>query len=367
MSFIMGGRQYVLPSLSPEMDEAFQKLHAGFLSNVPYDVRAFRAAAHKFFDSCIGDPGKHDSFFNCFTIIWQNMLQSHDRDAADGLWQLALEPALAWELAHAGNRIHKGTAFYFWGMTAILKGDLDRGYALMHQALEEDVRTHGTELPDTPSLALATLNFSKLAQAFRPWVLSKAAFLEREIATFGTARASTLSIESFKQKFLLNPPNRETVFLFSYVIARLLKLDEIPAYALRSGFVAQLELNLLFDLALVIDATIAPHNKPNWKFIEHAVCLASKQGLPLSLPQLQQANQAFNADFAGTLSKLLDGTFVLQDGSNVTGSAADLAIAYGIRNYGAHHVSSTDTIRDRYKEVRQALFNVLFASVDAFY
>jgi len=66
------------------------------------------------------------------------------------------------------------------------------------------------------------------------------------------------------------------------------------------------------------------------------------------------------------LSTILDGTFILPNLS-LTKFQRDVAVVYGLRNFGAHDVSSSNTIRERFLEIQQAVMNVLFATVDFLY
>ena len=36
------------------------------------------------------------------------------------------------------SRSATGTPFYFWGMTAILRGEIDRDYLFMHRSVKEN-------------------------------------------------------------------------------------------------------------------------------------------------------------------------------------------------------------------------------------
>ncbi|MFB0534490.1 MAG: hypothetical protein ACETWR_05870, partial [Anaerolineae bacterium] len=261
--------------------------------------------------------------------------------------------------------IHKGTPFYFWGMAAISRGELDLGYALMHQALEEDIRTHNTDHPQTPAFAFAVLDYDNVNQAFRHWPLSLAEFLDGFLTSYCTSLNRTLQLDEFRTRFLVNPPSLDVVFLFAYTLGRFFLLDRGPDYALRSGFAGQLETNLLFDLILVIDATIRAHNPGQRSFSMHAVFLSGQAKLGLNQQMLQeQVNQAFESDFEAALTNLLDRGFRFRDGSSPSPIAADLAIAYGLRNYGAHNVSSMPAVWQRFLDMRQSLFNVLFLAVE---
>jgi len=196
-------------------------------------------------------------FFNNFTILWQQLLESGRYKDAESLWEMALQPALDWEEQNEGTFIHKGTPLYFWGMTSILRGDLDQGYVLIHQALSEDYRAFGSSL-STPAFALVTLNYAKADQAFRRWVLQQAEFLEKQMAAYRQSYPQKLDLSDFRKRFLSDPLLLDAVFMFAYTLARLMRIDDIPNYALANPFVGQLEANLLFDITLAIDAAGLP-------------------------------------------------------------------------------------------------------------
>jgi hypothetical protein len=368
MGFIIAGQFFPLTGLLSAMDEGFQRLYAALLGNIPYDLKDFNQRAKDFFDcwpSNVG--GKHDKFFENFTFIWRRLLNSSNFKSAEEIWSLAVSAAQSWEADHPNASIHKGTPFYFWGMTAILNGELDRGYALMHQAVEEDVRMYGTQFPPSPAFALATLNSQKLDQAFRTWVLRKAALVDASIQKYCSISGTSFDLQSFQQKFLFQPPHRDTAFLFAYVLGRLIKLGEVPDYAKENDFTSQIQLNLLFDMTLVVDAAIAPHDIGHWGFIDYATFLSAQCKLGITKSDLSEANAAFRSDFGGTIEKLLANTFVLSSGNPITPLSRDLILSYGIRNFGAHHIKSITIIRQQFDIIMQAVFNSLFLTAENLY
>lgn len=141
------------------MDEAFDRLYAAYFGIVPLPWGEFTAAALQYFDNNVGTATAHDAYFNNFTVIWRSIVDAGRLSQAERVWVQALHPAQQWEQAHQGQRIHKGTPYYFWAVTALLRGDVDHGYLLVHQGVDEDVRTLGRPaliLRDTPSSASTT-------------------------------------------------------------------------------------------------------------------------------------------------------------------------------------------------------------------
>lgn len=367
MQFIMNGHVFTLEDLDDATNNAFVELHAAYLSNQPLDWADFEGAANAFFNRADNTAGLQDKFFTNFSVIWRNLLASGQHDAAEHIWQMALRPALNWESQNKGRFIHKGTPFYFWGMTSILRGDLDTGFSLIHQSVDEDCRTSAVKFPDTPGFAFATLNYTKTDQAFRDWVVFQAKKLAETIQSYCGLYGKSLTLDDFQKRFLINPPNMDTIFLFVYTLARLNHLQDVPNYALSSGFAGQLEMNLLFDLTLVLDAAVKAKNAAHWKFIDHVVYLSNIAGLGISEDKFKEINGEFNNDFDLTLATILNGGFKFKDGSLLTGISNDIAVAYGLRNRAAHNISSASTIWKEFGSIKQKLFNALFLTAEMLY
>jgi hypothetical protein len=311
-TLIIGGREINIGALGQPMDQAFDRLHAAHFGNALLPWEEFTAAALQYFDRNAGAATAQDAYFNAFTIIWQSILDAGRLDHAEHVWKRALEPAQQWEQAHQGQQIHKGTPYYFWAMTALLRGDLDHGYLLMHQAVEEDIRTSGQQAPDTPGYAFVTLNYNKVQQAFRQWVVEQATFFNDRITNYAATNQRALTIEDVKHRFIDAPPNVDTVFLLTYTIARLRKIGGLPDHVTNNPFAGQLQLNLLFDVTLVIDTAIKTKNQTRWKFIDHAEHLLARAGHQLTNQQLQDINAQFKSNFDPALHAALDGSLTVQ-------------------------------------------------------
>lgn len=367
---IIAGAQLPLENLSPAMDRAFDRLYGALLSSGTYRWDSFCEQAFKFLSDPGTGPHEHGLFFNNFTPSWNHHRRSARWAQAEAVWEDSVAMALQWE-TQTGQRVHKGTPYYFWGMTAILRGDLDRGYSLIHKALEDDIHFSGTPQPDLPALALATLNADKLDQAFRPWVLAKAEILITQLTDYCAAYSRVLTFSDVNSRFLQKASVIYPVFILAYVLGRLRKMNEAPQSVFDGQFASQLHLNLLFDLALVVDGAIAIHNTPqaggSKSFLDHAEALATKSGLQVTRQELRQANKAANQNVEQALSKLLDGIFQASPTNTLGGKERDLAVTYVVRNQGGHGVGPIPVVQSRANEVYRSVFRTLFWVIETFY
>ena len=200
--------------LGQSMDEAFDRLYDSLFGGVSPNLEDFREAALKYFDTVSGDSTRQDEYFVCFTPVWNFYLADGKRGDAEGLWRLALDPVLLWQNANPGQFIHKGTAYYFWAMTALLQGGIDRGYILMHQAFAEDCRTSGNPRPYTPAFAFVSLESDEPNQAFKDWVQEQARFLDGFVKDYSATFSRPFTIDEFRKRYLRNPPVIDAVSRF---------------------------------------------------------------------------------------------------------------------------------------------------------
>src|SRR5262249_52400454 len=127
-----------------------------------YDLDDFIGDVQPFFGTHVGDSEVHNNFFNNIRSLWETLRAAGRDSEAESVWLLALLAAAQWERDNEEKpAIHKGIPFYFYGAHCLLHGDLDFGYSLMHQALDEDIRLYGVKpgepLPPTPARAFVAL------------------------------------------------------------------------------------------------------------------------------------------------------------------------------------------------------------------
>lgn len=201
----------------------------------------------QYFDQTQNDA-RHNNFFENFTPPWGFFLRQGRHSAAEQLWISAFKITKDWELEKS-VRIHKGTLYYFWGVTCILAGDLDKGFLLMHGALEEDKITSSTEVLRKPAFMFVSLDDSKADQFFRPYVLKISQFVNQHLDEYCNTRGGKISLDHIRRTFLRDDDFIEILFHFVYAMSCLERLiEEIQTYSVESAFSAILYTNKLFNI-----------------------------------------------------------------------------------------------------------------------
>jgi hypothetical protein len=366
--FKIGEQVFQIEDLGESMNSQFLRLHESHFSGCGFSLIKFRTEALKFFDQNDGNHHAHDGFFNNFTIIWQPFINQGHFKNAERLWDLALNIAYEWENKNQNKRIHKGTPYYFWGVTCILNGDLEKGFLLMHQALEEDKKTHQTNTPRTPGYSFVTLDYKKQDQFFRPKVAEIAKFVDEKLNTYRCSRGGTLTLPDFKSKFLEECALQEVVFYFVFESFHLKKFfTEIEQRLTQNVFSSLLQANTIFTLCLIVDNVLKQKKPSQWKFSVLLEFLSSISSLNLDNQKIIELNGAFKNNFSNTLQSLLSSQYHFQDGTTPQPIEEDLAITYGFRNFGAHRIEQQPVVYQNFDEISGRILNALFFSVERLY
>jgi len=315
-----------------------------------------------------------DQFFDEFNEMWIDLLRRQRYEEAREIWKFVLDLASEWENNNKPNEIHKGTPYYCLGVTAILNNKLEDGFLFMHQALEEDKRTHHSKTPKTPAYFFVTLDYEQeqLSQYFIPRVKEIAQCLFERMEKYRTTRKGALDKNTFKTKFLECIDLSEEVFLFVYVLFKLKKLldpIETPSALRQNVFSSLLHAKSLFDICLVVEKVVEyknPNSKKKGvklKFTDELKFLSKETSLSLGKKKIRKLNDDFGDNFSGTLSNIIESKYPLLSKR----IEEDLAIAYGIRNFAAHKLEDEPVLYEKVEELSQRLLNTLFFSIEKLY
>lgn len=364
----IGKTEFTLNDLGKPLNEQFKLLHRSFLRGKPFNYATFERECHSYFDRNPQTSPADDLFFNNFTVIWRALLELKRFKSAEEVWNFALDCTYSYEESRKGQRRHKGTPYYFWGMTAILEGNIEKGVLLMHQALDEDIKTTNSLNPDTAARAFVFLDYGKQEQAFRYKVQEIASFLEKFLAQYRAKRKGQLTIDMFRSRFLEDPNLRDAAFAFVFVLFKIESLLKKELLNIRKNdFAGLLESGVIFDLCLILDAAIHYKNSSCWKFIDHAARLSSERRLSLTKDRLVEINSAYNKNFGIATTAVLGGSFSFLDGSRLSDAEGDIAVAYGFRNLGAHELVGAAFIYENFEVLVQRVLSSIFMAIECMY
>jgi hypothetical protein len=362
--------------MDPEMDNAFSTLFSGFLEYSITDINSFvsiyfpefeKAAIAYYTIHPITTPIQNQ-FINNLTPIWNSLRTIKRFEPAQHFWKHVLKLINHLE-THFQTRIHKGAIYYYWGGTAIQNGEIEKGYELMNLALLEDEITYGEAKPGTPAYKYVYLDYTDTNQHFIYLLLELAYVIDKYLPIYKSLRKSNLDCITFRNRFIAAHPKPEVVLLLGYTLSRINQRLSYPQLLPENEFAGILDLNLLFDLTLVIDTSIRAKSNAGWQFFNLARCISNKSGLDLYQNRLECINKELEKpdNFADLVISLLNKSLTMPDRKLLSEIATDIALAYCIRNHAAHNIAPQKLVPQYTERLLQALFDVLFLTVDTFY
>jgi hypothetical protein len=357
----------------------FDAFNQRYRAGIPVDYeqlrQEFEAPTNEYFN-LNRNPTDHNLYFEQFTPIWLALIDTRQYFDAIRLWNFAIRLAVNWENQNRPNKIHKGTPFYFLGVSAILNNELENGFLAMHQAMAEDKRLFGRRLPETPAFWFVTLDYTREG-FFREKVEQMANYLSERLDEYSNERGGSLTLDQLRMKFLRHRRLMEEVFLFVHSLFKLRKLIlETSKIYKKDTFSSIIHAKLLFDLAVITDKVIEYKN-PRRRVPNEKLCFANELILLSVLDKIPRRkrlsfnvgnkigtlNGNFNTDFSGTLKRLLNRTYPL----TLSDIERDFAVAYGIRNFGAHKIENQPFLYNNMPKIAQSVLNSVFYVIENVY
>src|SRR5215204_1037308 len=373
-SFTFNIREYpfTIEDIGQLMNQQFQKLYEHYLLGKNIDLSKFYNESSGYFDNN-SSVDAHDRYFNNFTPLWGLLLRQGLFFHADQLWQIAIEAAKKWEENQQNQNyiIHKGAPMYFWGVTCILKEDLEKGFLLIHEALNEDRRNiNPDDIQGTPAYAFITLNYEQQKQYFRHKVLEISQFLEQKLNVYQASRNGRLTMSELREKFLQNSHLVEQVILFVFELFYLKKLlSENKQGLTHNVYRSMLLVQSIFTFSLLIDNIIKnKYNNPDphkQQFIDLLIYLSEKANLKLDKSKLLKIKEMFADDPSQTVEDLVNSCSILR--TKIQPLEEDMALSYCFRNAAAHKIGNRPYIHVDFNNIVDRLFNLFFLAVETLY
>jgi hypothetical protein len=312
-----------------------------------------------------------DEYFNRLGGLAEIYIGASRYKEAELFWEMIRSLVSAWEVRNAPHRIHKGALYFFWCKAVLLEGDLDKAFLLIHSALHEDYLTHNQNPVGTPAYLTATFNFEDRANLLYEEVHKWSIFVESLLEEFRMIAGINLMLPEFRAKLLNSHPSLDMIIMLTHAIAKLVHLDEVPVESIQGEFASIYELTLLHDVILVIDSLlfrkIIPVESENpgfMKLINYLLrCSNISNDEKENKEMLKNVNAMQRKNSLETMERFLDRKYEWRNKIITHPLESDIGLIYCIRNYSSHNLEATPLIRDRFSEIRQSVFNVLFLAV----
>jgi len=355
------------------IDDEFEKVYLFFQQGKFILDESFKKAFFDFLDKYYPTENWkiHDKLFENFGVFWhifdgRNIILKPFQNI-DVVFDKILSLVHEWEENHQPHKIHKGTPYYFYGMISILKGDIDKGLLLMHQASNEDGNLNRQS---TPSKSFISLDEENQNQFFRAKVVETVSFLDRYISNYATNNSSTFSIDNLRTKFLTKNEFKEESFFFVYCVYKLEKIiDKINSKIKENKLASYIETTIIFELCKLSEILLS--NKfTTGKFVNKLNNLLQDARLHLNLRQnhLIILNDERDTNFDTTILNLVNHSFVHPNFvSSHSGIEYDIALTYCLRNYGGHKIEDQITLRENFEKIVQSVFNTIFFIIEKRY
>jgi hypothetical protein len=348
----------LLPSELENQIQAYQDYFFG--KRLTWDYVRLEAEVMSFFDQYGHDPGMVDALFNRFATIWGFLYQLREFARADDFWDIPLGYANQWEQTR-NARLHKGTPYYFRAMAAVAGGNIDRGFLLFHQALDEDERRDGGPVSTGPAWSFVTLDYSNVYQAAFKDVKSRADWLDQLFGQYNASGRGSFTLADFRSRVLNQPGLREATYSFTHALFKSKNLIELPEPFRFSTFASQIELDTLFNFCRVGEVWLKykqpPSNRYERELGGQLLRFFQSRRWVLTPSDLTSTN---SVDFDLCLSTLLDG----QKGPlprSYQPLEADLILIYIMRNQAGHGTVSSTVVCNRFSELLQRILFGLFS------
>lgn len=350
--------------IDDEFDKALLFLKQGQLI---FD-NSFKQALFEFFDKHYNDSYEvHDALFNNFSLFWS---QNGNILLGEQVYKKILPFIHEWENSNQPHKLHKGTPYYFYAIFCILKGDLEKGLLLMHQAYLEDQRL---ERSDTPACFFVKLDERSPYQFFRDKVFETATYLNSFLENYRNTHGMGLTLENLRNKFLGQSQFEEEAIFFVYCIFKLEKIIKRIEKEVRTNRMAShIETTLIFELCKLAEVLLVnkyPSNR-NIDFIVRIeqFCQDPQVNLNLRQNNLGFLNGERDRNFETTIRRLTQHTYTHASFiNNPNPIEFDISLTYILRNFGGHKIQDQNVIYGEFENITKRILHVIFYIIEKKY
>ena len=366
------GKSITFSSISSNINDSIKNLFKDFLED-PEKSRVykelpneFQKNVEKYLQTIHDDTKAQEKFLTSLTGIWKYYFINEECPKAIQYLETLLNRIIFWEYSN-NLHINKGCIYYFLGGTYILNGSYSQGFLNFHSSYEEDkLAQNGNVRTNTPAFRFITLDTSNDEQYWGHLLWGVTGLLETRLDLYNKYFSSNFSYVDFRNDFL-KQADLDIIFLFSFTVIRIFALEAIDArHIVNSVFLAHYRKFLLFDLLVVIENAIKVKGREGTFRIQAGTLLSTITDPKLTIEQMGEINYKEEHNTENALRELLDNNYKI-DNDTIPIRERSILISYLLRNTIAHSTKHLVIINDRFLDIQQEIFNMLFLVVENLY
>jgi hypothetical protein len=314
-----------------------------------------------------------DYLFNHFGGTWKQMLNNGLYVHGGKLWIGVCGLVWDWESRH-NERLHKGTPYHFLAQTLLHIGDIDTGFTLVFNAIEEDKRTHSEVgnpegYKSAPAYMFVT-SVDNPNNSMYHLISGRIIRLQEYFIDYKNELNGNMNSIDFDNEFLHEPRLREVAFFFTYNLDQLIKQEKMTKPELLQNDFSKLRiLDFVFNLCLIVDKVLgrkySTHSKDT---IANNVLGYCRDKLSLQEVNPSKLKNNLNINFYNEPDTVVP--VLLNYGLTYKGQPADkkmtaLVLTWYLRNIGGHTIKGQQTLITDFPNIVKQIMYALFIAIES--
>ncbi|MBI4019454.1 MAG: hypothetical protein HY364_04320 [Candidatus Aenigmarchaeota archaeon] len=347
--------------------------------NMLYIAPEFETICHKLFDTIkviidrkdfILGKNLSDYVFGQTLFLWEYYLIHRRHMLGTELLQHICRIVFSWEEKNRAQ-IHKGTPYFFLGLTQLMQGNVDAGFLMVYNAIEEDKRYcrqigQINLYKGMPAYSFCTVNIKQTKNAAYDYVIEANKELQKFIDNFNSSGFKyKTSLNEFQTKFLENTDIENEKFFFVYNLFTVVYQNVLKRKELENNIFSKLRnVDMIFNFCLIIDKIL--NHKTGKQYISDSIIKIARNNFSINNAQNIYKSLDFENNVESAINNCLSPSYT-HNSITVPKELLSLILIWGLRNHGGHTVETLDIFVEKYEEIKQAIMNSYFIVLKELY
>lgn len=314
-----------------------------------------------------------DHLFGYYGGFWREMLKSGLHVHGAILWINVCN--LVWDWENKNNiKLHKGTPYHFLAQTLLEIGDIDTGFTLVFNAIEEDKRTHSeVGNPEGYKLCPAYMFVTSVDDpnnSMYHLISEMIIKLQESFTDYNSKLGGQINSLDFDSKFLHEPSLQEAAFFFIFTLQQLIRHEKMTRPELLQNEFSKLRnLDFIFNMCLIVDKVLAKKYSTNPRdTIANNVFGYCRDKLSVQDSDPGRFKKKLSINFddpPDTVVPVLLKYSLTYNGQPADKRMTTMVLAWYLRNYGGHNIKGQQILLTDFPKIVKQIMYALFMAVEA--